>query len=83
MAIFLYVLPKGENEEIKVLPSVVLSSLKFESIFVDFIPLLTLYLFFFLLDKILPNLFEGRISTAGLMWKNEDEQCRSCIIVYR
>lgn len=46
MAIFLYVLPKGENEEIKVLPSVVLSSLKFESIFVDFIPLLTLYLFF-------------------------------------
>lgn len=76
MAIFLYVLPKGENEEIKVLPSVVLSSLKFESIFVDFIS-------FFLLDKILPNLFEGRISTAGLMWKNEDEQCRSCIIVYR
>lgn len=66
MAIFLYVLPKGENEEIKVLPSVVLSSLKFESIFVDFIS-------FFLLDKILPNLFEGRISTAGLMWKNEDE----------
>lgn len=66
MAIFLYVLPKGENEEINVLPSVVLSSLKFESIFVDFIS-------FFLLDKILPNLFEGRISTAGLMWKNEDE----------
>lgn len=48
MAIFLYVLPKGENEEINVLPSVVLSSLKFESIFVDFIPLLTLYLFFFI-----------------------------------
>lgn len=65
MAVCLYMLLKGENEEMRVLPSVVLILLKLESIFMDFI-------FFFLLDKILTNLFEGRISTigseVGLMW---------------